>query len=141
MIFVVHVGALVSSSSDVHLSCHAQIASLKADEAHIAFPSGYTDVADVFIPDLAAKVPEHTGMKDHAINPIIGKQPSYGPIYNLRPMELEILKIYVKTNLANGFIRSFKSPANIFILFIWKLDSSLHFYVDYQGLNNLIIRN
>ncbi len=31
-------------------------------------------------------------------------QPSYGYIYNLRPVELETLKAYIKNNQANDFI-------------------------------------
>ncbi len=56
-------------------------------------------------------------------------------------MELEILKAYIKNNLASGFIRSFKSPAGAPILFDKKPNGSLRLYVDYQGLNNLIIKN
>ena len=40
----------------------------------------------------------------HAIELEKGKQPSFGLIYSLRPVELEILKTYIKTNLANSFI-------------------------------------
>ena len=34
------------------------------------------------------------------------KQPSIRPIYSLKQVELEILKIYIETNLANSFIWS-----------------------------------
>ncbi len=56
-------------------------------------------------------------------------------------MELEILKIYIKTHLETGFIQAFKSPANAPILFDKKLDSSFHLCIDYQSLNNLTIKN
>ncbi len=56
-------------------------------------------------------------------------------------MKLEILKAYIKNNLANDFIRPSNSPARAPILFDKKLDSSLRLCVDYQGLNNLIIKN
>ena len=56
-------------------------------------------------------------------------------------MELETLKTYIKTNLANGFIKLSKSPIDAPILFDWKSDSSLRLCVDYQGLNNLMIKN
>ncbi len=56
-------------------------------------------------------------------------------------MKLETLKAYIKTHLKTGFIRPFKSPVGTPILFDKKLDSSLCLYVDYQGLNNLIIKN
>ncbi len=56
-------------------------------------------------------------------------------------MKLEILKAYIENNLANGFIRPSKSPAGALILFNKKPDGSLRLCVDYQGLNNLTIRN
>lgn len=55
-------------------------------------------------------------------------------------MELEILKVYIKNNLANGFIRSFKSFAKSFIFFDKNLDKSIRLYMDYQNLNNLTIK-
>ena len=54
---------------------------------------------------------------------------------------METLKTYIKTNLANGFIRPFKSPAEAPILFNRKPDGSLRLCVDYRGLNNIIIKN
>ena len=56
-------------------------------------------------------------------------------------MELETLKTYIKTNLANGFIRPFKSPAGAPILFNKKPDRSFRLCVDYRGLNNITIKN
>ena len=56
-------------------------------------------------------------------------------------MELETLKAYIETNLANGFIRPSKSPAGTPILFDRKSDGSLWLYVDYRGLNNLTIKH
>ena len=56
-------------------------------------------------------------------------------------MELEMLKIYIVNNLANRFIRSFKSFIKAPIFFNKKPDGSLRLYADYQGLNNLIIKN
>ena len=56
-------------------------------------------------------------------------------------MELESLKAYIETNLANGFIRPSKSLASASILFNWKLDSFFRLCIDYQDLNNLIIKN
>ena len=59
------------------------------------------------------------------------KQPLFGPIYNLESIKLEALKIYIKTNLANDFIHSFKSPAKAPILFDQKQNQSLGFCVDH----------
>ena len=87
------------------------------------------------------ELPENTGINEHVIELEEGKQPPFGPIYSLRPVELEILKTYIETNLANGFIRSSKSPAGVLILFDRKLNGSLCLCVDYWGLNNITIKN
>ena len=85
------------------------------------------------------QLPENTGINEHAIELVEGKQPPYGPIYSLGPVELETLKAYIKTHLKTGFIRPSKSPAGAPILFDKKPDGSLRLCVDYQGLNNLTI--
>ena len=79
----------------------------------------------------AAKLPENTGINEHAIKLEEGKQPPFGPIYSLELIKLEILKTYIKTNLANSFIRSSKSPVKALILFDRKLDKSLRLYIKY----------
>lgn len=43
--------------------------------------------------------------------------------------------------MANGFIKSFKSPADVFIFFIKQSNSNFWLYIDYQNFNNLIIKN
>ena len=49
--------------------------------------------------------------------------------------------MYIKTNLANGFIRPSMSPTRAPILFDQKPDRSLRFCVDYWDLNNITIKN
>ena len=89
--YVVHVMAVSKPSSmPIHASRQAQVASLVSEEANI--PVEYSDFSDVFSPDSAAELPEHTGFNDHPIDLVDGKQPPYGPIYSLGPMELETLK-------------------------------------------------
>ncbi len=140
--FVVHVAALsIDSSDEVYPSRRAQIDHLKADEALTEVPSKYADFADIFSPKLAAKPPEHTGINDHAIELVNNRQPPYGLIYSLAYMELETLKAYIKNNLTSSFIRPSKSPAGAPILFDKKQDGSLRLSMDYQGLNNLSIKN
>ena len=51
------------------------------------------------------------------------------------------MKTYIETHLKTRFIRLFKSPAAASILFNKKLDSSFWLFVNYQGLNNLTIKN
>ena len=132
--YVVHVASLSSTplaSFDVHPSRRPQVSGLIAKEAPTKVPAKYSDFADVFYPDLASELSEHTGINDHAIELVDGQQPPYGPIYSLGPVELETLKAYIETNLANGFIRLSKSPAGAPILFDRKSDGFLRLYVDY----------
>ncbi len=125
----------------MHLSRRAQTAHLKADEAPTKVPSEYVDFADIFSPKLAVKLPEHTGINDHAIELVDNRQLSYGSIYSLGHVELETLKAYIENNLASGFIKPSKSPAGVPILFNKKPDGGLKLCVNYRGLNNLTIKN
>ena len=52
-----------------------------------------------------------------------------------------MLKTYIETNLASGFISPSKSPTSAPILFVRKKNGSLRLFVDYRGLNNLTIKN
>ena len=65
----------------------------------------------------------------------------YSLIYSLEPVELKTLKTYIKVNLVSSFIRPSKFSAGAPILFVWKKNSSLYLCVDYQGFNNLRIKN
>ena len=139
--FVVHVPSLSSTPLNVHPSRRPQISSLITEEAPTKVPDEYTDFADILSLDLAAELPEHNGINNHAIKLVDGQQPPYRPIYSLKPVELETLKAYIETNLVNGFIRPSTSPAGAPILFVRKLDSSLRLCINYRGLNNLTIKN
>ncbi len=140
--FVVHVAALnVNLGDEVHPSKRALIAHLKVDEASFEVPSKYVNFPDVFAPKLVVKLLEYTRINDNAIQWVDDRPAPYGPIYSLRFIELETLKTYIKNNLANGFIKSSKSPAGVSILFDKKPDGSLRLYIDYRYLNNLTIKN
>ena len=139
--FVVPVAIQEQEKMPVHSKRQAQVGALLFDEAPTEVPAEYSDYSDVFSAENAAELPENTGMNEHAIELEEGKQPPFGPIYSLGPVELETLKTYIKTNLANGFIRPFKSPAGAPILFDRKPDGSLRLCVDYWGLNNITIKN
>ena len=88
-----------------------------AEMASIKVSTKYSDFIDVFFSDLASELSKLTKINNHAIKLFDSHQPPYGLIYNLGPVELETLKAYIETNLANGFIRSSKSPAIALILF------------------------
>ena len=146
--YVVHVGLINSDTSpsssllNIHPSRRPQISGLIAKKASTKVPAEYLDFADVFSPDLASELSEYNGIHDHAIELVNScQQPSYGPMYSLGSIELERLKAYIEINLANGFIRPFKSPASAPILFKRKSDGFLWLCVNCQGLNNFIIKN
>ena len=140
--FVVYVTALSIDLGDkVHPSKKAQIAQLKADKESSKVLSEYVDFADNFSSKLAVELPEHSEIIDHVIEFVDDQQPLYSPIYSLSPVKLETLKAYIENNLVSSFIRPSKSPNGAPILFNKKLDGTLRLCVDYQGLNNLTIKN
>ena len=78
---------------------------------------------------------------DHQITLMEGKLPTFGPIYQLSETELEVLRDYLKVNLAKGFIRPSSSSAGYPILFVPKKNGKLRLYVDYRKLNDITIKN
>ena len=131
----------VYSEKRVQIQNKAQIRALLFDEAPTEVPVEYSDYSKIFSTENAAKLLENTGMNKYAIKLEESKQPSFGLIYSLGPIEFEMLKTYIKINLANGFIWLSKSLACIPILFNQKPDKNLYLYVDYWDLNNITIKN
>ena len=116
-IFVMHVAALAKlTTMPIYPSRQAQVATLIREKTGI--PTKYSDFSNVFSSHSAAELLEHIGIYDHPINLLDDKQLPYSPIYSLGLVELEMLKTYIKANLANGFIRPSKSTAGAPILFI-----------------------
>ena len=143
--YVIHVAslsfALLITSFNVHPFWRPQISGLIAKEAPTKVFAEYLDFADVFSLNLATKLLEYTEINTHVVNLKEDKQLPYGPIYSLGLVKLEILKTYIGTNLANGFICPSKSAAGAPILFDKKPNGSLRLCVNYWGLNNIIIKN
>ena len=140
--FVIHIATLSINSDDkMHPLKKAQIAHLKIDKISTKVFSKYTDFVDVFSPKLAAKLSIYTRINNYIIKLMDNWQPLYNPIYSLGFMKLETLKIYIKNNLTNGFIKLFKSLIRALIIFNKKSDRSLKLCVNYQSFNNLIIKN
>ena len=80
------------------------LAILQWNKASTKIPAEFSDYTNIFSLDLAMELPENTRMNEHTIKLIDKKQPFYGPIYTLNPVELEILKTYIKTYFKTGFI-------------------------------------
>ena len=139
--FVMPVGIQEREKMPVHSKKQAQVGALLFNKASTEVPAEYSYYSNVFSAENAAKLLENTGINEYAIKLKKGKQPPFGPIYSLKTIELEIFKIYIKINLANNFIRFFKSPARAPTFFDKKPDKNLRFCVNYWGLNNLTIKN
>ena len=143
--FMVDVVALETSPRSAGMTVNpsqaAQIAILKQDEALTKILPKYVGYTDIFSFDLAMELPENTGIKEHTINLMEGKQLPYRLIYSLEPVELKTLKTYIEIHLKNRFIRPFKSPTSALIIFNKKPDCSLWLYINYQGLNKFTIKN
>ena len=127
--------------AQIRAQSRAQVGALIFDKAFTKVPAEYPNYSDVFLAKNVAEFPENTGINEHVIKLEKDKQLLFGPIYSLGLVELEMMKTYIETNLVNGFIRPSKSPLSIPILFDQKLDRSFCFCVDYQGLNNIAIKN
>ena len=136
--FVIYVASL-SLVPGIHPDRETQIALLPTKGVKIS--DKYSDFTDVFSEDKTLVLTERTEFNELAIDLEDGKQPPYRPIYSLGLVELESLKTYIKTHLKTGFIRPSKSLAGTPILFDKKPNGSLRLCVDYQGLNNLTIKN
>lgn len=105
------------------------------------FFAKYFDFSDIFSLDLTSELSKHIRINNHFIKLITGQQLPYRAIYSLELVEMETLKDYVKINLANRFIWQFKLLVDTLIFFDQKSDAFFWLYVDYKGLNNLIINN
>ena len=106
--FVVYIAALKALSKSTRMTIYpsqaAQIAALKQDKTLTKVLPKYADYADVFSFDLAIELPENISINKRAIKLQEVKQLPYRPIYSLKLIELETLKIYIKTHLKTGFI-------------------------------------
>jgi transposase InsO family protein len=104
-------------------------------------PAVYNEFIEMFIEKTGLNaLPKHQHW-DHEIELVDGKYPGFEPIYRLSEKELEVLRKYIKENLAKGFIRESKSSAGYPILFVAKKDGTLRLCVDYRKLNAITKKN
>lgn len=107
----------IAISDKIHSFHIAQIAISKMDETHTTIFSDYSQLTDVFSPELVAELLKYIVINNHIIDSINGKQLSYKLIHSLGPVELKILKTYIKINLVNGFTRFSKFSSNVQIFY------------------------
>lgn len=72
---------------------------------------------------------------------IKNKKVLYKLIYLLLANKLRVLREYLKISMRKGWIRRSKSLINALILFMSKKNDNLRLYMNYKGLNKIIIRN
>jgi hypothetical protein len=103
-------------------------------------PEPYRAYAQVFSKADWESMPSH-GPHNLAIKLLDGKQPPWGPIYNLSEKELDTLRSYLEVQLQRGWIRPSKSPAGSLVFFVPKKDGTLQLCVDFRGLNQMTKKN
>ena len=116
-ICVVHIVALAEQiTMPIHASRQAKVALQTSKKTGIS--AEYFNFSDVFSSNSVVELPEYTKINNHFINLLDNKQPLYSSIYSLELVELEMLKIYIETNLASSFIWPSKSLIGALILFV-----------------------
>ena len=99
----------------------------------------YIDLKDVANKEAAHTLPNPI-LVEHIID-IGDKEPPFGLLYNLLENKLVVLHQYIVDNFQRGWIWPSISQAGALIIFIPKKDKTLYFYVNYQALNKITIKN
>ena len=107
----------------------------------MALPEAYKFFLNVFSYKESNKLPLHCPEVDYTIYMQSGTQPLAGPLYGLNRDELQVFKKYLENNLSKGFIWTLSLSTTALKLFIKKPEGSLQFWVNYQGLNVVTIKN
>ena len=110
--FVIYVAIQEQKKMPVHFKKQAQIKTqsgvqvraLLFDKALTKILAEYSNYSNIFLVKNIAEFLENTKINKYAIKLEEDKQSSFSLIYSLQLIELEILKTYIKINLANGFI-------------------------------------
>ena len=88
----------------MHLEKQAQIRTLLYDKTPTFVPIKYSNYNNIFSIENIVELLKHNKINDHAIKLNKSNQLLFGLIYNLKLVELEILKTYIQTKLTNNFI-------------------------------------
>jgi hypothetical protein len=108
------------------------------DTEEIRLPPKYKNYVNVFSEEEASKFPNSTRV-EYSISIKEDAEVPYSLIYQLREHELGVLRDYLESSQKKEWIRKSESLINVLILFILKKDSGLRLYVDYRGLNKVMI--
>ncbi|KAL2093003.1 hypothetical protein ACEWY4_010315 [Coilia grayii] len=105
-----------------------------------AAPDCYHDLREVFSKARATSLLPHRPY-DCAIDLVPGSTPPRGRLYSLSGPEKRAMEEYIADSLAAGIIRPSSSPAGAGFFFVGKKDGSLRPCIDYQGLNDITVKN
>ena len=95
---------------------------------------------DVFSKESFNVLPESKPW-DHAIEFVLGAEPTGCKVYPLSPSEQRELDAFLQENLDSGHIRPSKSPMAFPVFFIKKKDGNLQLVQDYRALNAVTVKN
>ena len=104
-------------------------------------PSKYHNFLDVFSRKDADVLPKHRPGYDHTIELMEGKAPTWGLLYSMSADELKVLKAYIEKMVDKGFIQASSSSTASPVLFAKKPGGGLRFYINYQALNTITVKN
>ena len=88
----------------IYAALKTQILLLNIKKVPRSILAKYSNFTNIFLKKLVAKLLKYLRINKYAINLELDKQLPQKLIYNLKLVKLEILKTYIKTNLANNFI-------------------------------------
>ena len=100
----------------------------------------YHDYLNVFSQKDANKLFKHQSY-NHKINLKFDKQSTFDSLYKMSLNEFKCLKKYLNEHLSKEFIHVNSLFAIASVLFVKKLEDDLHFYMNYQVLNKITIKN
>ena len=102
--FVVYMAIRKQEKKPVHFKKQAQVGALLFDKTFTKVLAEYSNYNNIFSVENVVELLENTRINEHIIKLKENKQLLFGLIYSLGPIKLKTLKIYIKTNLINGFI-------------------------------------
>ena len=80
----------------MHLEKKAQVGVLIFNKVFVVVLAEYFNYSKVFSVKNTAKLSKYFKMNNYPIKLEVNKQPAFRPIYNLEPVKLEILKMYIR---------------------------------------------
>ena len=100
----------------------------------------FKNLAQMFFEVLLNNLNTHDQVK-YSINLVKEKTLRINCVYNMSQDEFAAFWNYIVNALKKNWIRFFNKSIETFVLFVKKFDDSLRLCVDYQKLNEIIIKN